>query len=128
MDEARDVLSRVALLDPAPAVRARLATILKGAGAKDVVEDDARAEGWTLAFVDVDTAPGLSRFEAAMARDPAAPVVILTADPTAPATRRAVRLGAFGVLEKPIRREDALRLVDDARAESEPLVRLRVTT
>lgn len=119
---AEDVLTCVLVADPAPAVRARLSSLLLDAGAARVTE--AVNGGWSMAFVALSSQDDLATLDALLAQAPLAPVVALLADPAGSALEReALRKGAFAVLRKPLRVPDVRAVVAEAREDGAPLVR-----
>lgn len=119
----QDALSCVLVADPAPAVRARLSSLLLDAGAARVTE--AVNGGWSMAFVAVSSGDDLATLDALLAQSPLAPVVGVLADPAGSTLEReALRRGAFAVLRKPLRAADVRAVLAEARDDGAPLVRL----
>lgn len=117
-------------------MRARIGDALRARGVAGVVEaatpedaDAALAAGEPgIVFMEFLGSPeeGARRVVDAMQRHPRAAVVLVTAEPPeSPLVRRAVRMGAFAVLHKPLRGDDVRRALDAVEAESDDLVRLR---
>lgn len=126
---------RVLVLDESDAVRAKLVDVLaerglraRSAATREEAEALLAAAEPDLVFLEFLGAPdqGLDLLDRALARHPRAPFVLATAEgPESALVRRAVRMGVFAVLHKPLRREDVRRVLDDVDAEREDLVRLR---
>ena len=126
---------RVLVLDESDAVRAKLADALAERGLRAILaatpaEADARlAEGEPdLVLLELlgEPAAGLALLDRALAAHPRAPFVLVTAEgPESPLVRRAVRMGVFAVLHKPLRRDELRRVLDEVEAERGDLVQLR---
>ncbi len=80
------------------------ALALVGAGDFDVVVTDIRMPG----------ADGLAVLREALARDPDAEVILMTAYATVPAAVAAIRLGAYDYLAKPFEPDEALLVIERA--------------
>ncbi|HWH07721.1 MAG TPA: response regulator [Candidatus Thermoplasmatota archaeon] len=125
----------VLVLDESDAVRAKLGDVLAERGLPSVAGASPReaeillgAQEPRLVFLEFlgETAAGFDLLDRALARHPRAPFVLVTAEPPeSPLVRRAVRMGVFAVLHKPLRRDDVRRVLDEAEAERADLVRLR---
>jgi two-component system chemotaxis response regulator CheY len=123
------MLRKALLVDDSPTIRMVLRAMLQQAGVPEggIVEASTGESAVTLfreskpdvVFLDVEM-PGLDGEGTAMAmlrEHPLAKLVLTTGlERTDPRVRRLVSLGAFDVVEKPLRRdriEDVLRLVDE---------------
>lgn len=124
---------RILVIDESAAVRARVADAVRERGldpreARSPQEADAAlAESPEVVFTELvgDPAAGVERVVAAMEALPQAAFVLVTSEPPESAhVRRAVRMGVFAVLHKPLRREDVRRVLDDLDADAGDLVRL----
>ena len=126
---------RVLVLDESDAVRAKLVDVLAERGlraacaaTRDEAEALLAAAEPDLVFLEFLGAPGegLDLLDRALVRHPRASFVLATAEgPESALVRRAVRMGVFAVLHKPLRREDVRRVLDDVDGERADLVRLR---
>ena len=79
-----------------------------------------------FAELDFDGADGLAAALEMLARDPHVKLVIFTAEGRdAPRVRRAVRAGAFAVVEKPLRHDKLRAVMADLQMEEGGIERLR---
>jgi DNA-binding NtrC family response regulator len=131
-------LAKVLVVDEALPVVRKLTEILHRSGVSpaDVkVASDAEAaveafalERPALVFCELVGEPetGLSMVAEMLQIDPHARIVLLTAeDPMGPVVRRAVRLGVFAVVPKPLRHEKIRAVIAEIEAEDGGVDRLR---
>ena len=132
-------LSKILLVDDALPIRRKMLEILHrtGAHASDVFAAPSSAEALELfvrehpaivlaELVGADPEEGLAMIREMLTLDPHVRIVLVTAeDPAGPLVRRAVRMGVFDVLQKPVRTDAIRRALDEVEAEDGGMQRFR---
>lgn len=127
-------LDRLLVIDESAAVRTRIADTARERGfdAREASSPEeaeaALRDAPVVVFTELlgDPSEAIERVVADMQRLPRSAFVLVTVEPPeSEHVRRAIRMGAFDVLHKPVRREDVRRVLDDLDAEAGELVHLR---